>query len=194
MGIHLNNRVVFTGGPGSGKTSVIKYLNSLGYPGTPEVGRKVIQTQVESQGTALPWHDKVAFRDKMIVEEINNYECFDSAVITFYDRSIIDSYGYSKLEKIPVSDLLLKKCRELVYNPQVFIFPPWESIYRNDVERKQDFKTAIATYHEMVGAYKKFGYDLVDVPKVSVKERAEFILSRLDKDRGPAIHPAGEQS
>ncbi|EPU1007424.1 AAA family ATPase, partial [Vibrio cholerae] len=28
----MNNRVVFTGGPGSGKTSVIKFLEQLGYP------------------------------------------------------------------------------------------------------------------------------------------------------------------
>ncbi|EOW9393481.1 AAA family ATPase, partial [Vibrio cholerae] len=59
----MNNRVVFTGGPGSGKTSVIKFLEQLGYPSATEVGRKVIQIQTERDGVALPWKDKVAFRD-----------------------------------------------------------------------------------------------------------------------------------
>jgi predicted ATPase len=175
----LNNRVIFTGGPGSGKTSVIEFLRQMGYSSAPEVGRKVIQAQVELQGTALPWLDKAAFRDEMVLEEIDNYENFGGTEITFYDRSIIDSYGYSKLERIPISDLLLEKCGELIYCRKVFIFPPWEEIYENDAERKQDFIEAIATYREMVNAYIKFGYELIEVPKVSVKERAQFIVSEM---------------
>ena len=181
MDINVNNRVVFTGGPGSGKSSVIEFLKGLGYPVAPEVGRKVIRAEIESQGTALPWCDKVAFRDRMVLEDVVNYQCDGCANLTFYDRGIIDSYGYSLLEKIPVSDLLLYKCLELTYNPKVFIFPPWESIYKNDSERKQDFYEAVATYHEMVGAYQKFGYELIDVPKVTVKERADFILTELEQ-------------
>lgn len=179
MECYLKNRVVFTGGPGSGKTSVIELLCQLGYQSAPEVGRKVIQAQMKSQGTALPWLDKAAFRDEMVLEEINNYECYNDAEITLYDRSIIDSYGYSALEQIPISELLLSKCRELNYCRQVFIFPPWKEIYANDTERKQDFIEAVATYHAMVNAYTRFGYDLIEVPKVSVLERAEFIIGKL---------------
>ena len=65
----------------------------MGYQSSPEAGRKVIQAQVKSHGSALPWLDKVAFRDEMVLEEINNYENFGETEITFYDRSIIDSYG-----------------------------------------------------------------------------------------------------
>ena len=179
MELNLNNRVIFTGGPGSGKTSVIDLLCQMGYQSAPEVGRKVIQAQVKSQGSALPWLDKKAFRDEMVLEEINNYRNFGDTEITFYDRSIIDSYGYSMLEHIPVSELLFAKCDELDYCRIVFIFPPWEEIYENDTERKQDFNEAVATYHEMVSAYTKFGYDLIEVPKISVKERAQFIVSKL---------------
>lgn len=105
----MNHRVVFTGGPGAGKTSVIEYLNNLGYPSAPEVGRKVIQAQMQAQGSALPWLDKLAFRDQMVAEEIKNYDDFGHAVTTFYDRSIIDCYGYSKLENLPISTLLSTK-------------------------------------------------------------------------------------
>ncbi|EKF9488660.1 AAA family ATPase [Vibrio cholerae] len=175
----MNNRVVFTGGPGSGKTSVIKFLEQLGYPSATEVGRKVIQIQTERGGVALPWKDKVAFRDAMVLEELNNYKAHDNSVLTFFDRSIIDSYGYSQLEKIAISEILLRSCSELTYHRKVFIFPPWETIYENDIERKQDFNEAVATYHEMVKAYEKFAYELIEVPKVSVRERAEFILDSV---------------
>ncbi|EHE6949550.1 MULTISPECIES: AAA family ATPase [Vibrio] len=175
----MNNRVVFTGGPGSGKTSVIKFLEQLGYPSAIEVGRKVIQMQTERDGAALPWKDKVAFRDAMVLEELNNYKVHDNSVLTFFDRSIIDSYGYSQLEQIAISEILLRSCHELTYHRKVFIFPPWETIYENDIERKQDFNEAVATYHEMVKAYERFGYELIEVPKVSVGDRAEFILDTV---------------
>ncbi|GGY59879.1 ATP-binding protein [Bacterioplanes sanyensis] len=175
----MNNRVVFTGGPGSGKTSVIKFLEKLGYPSAKEVGRKIIKTQTERNGDALPWKDKVAFRDAMVLEELNNYKVHDNSTLTFFDRCIIDSYGYSQLKQIAISEILLRSCRELTYHRKVFIFPPWETIYENDIERKQDFNEAVATYHEMVKAYERFGYELIEVPKVSVEERAQFIVSKL---------------
>lgn len=177
----MNNLIVFTGGPGSGKTSVIDALKSHGYRCAPEVGRKVIQHQVEQQGNALPWLDKAAFRDEMVREELANYQAFQSSEQrVFFDRSIVDSYGYSLLESLPTCESLLNQCNKLEYNNKVFIFPPWDSIFINDEERKQDFEEAIATYEKMVSAYNKFGYLLVEVPKLSVEERVDFILASID--------------
>lgn len=136
----MNNLIVFTGGPGAGKTLVIDALKSKGCRCAPEVGRKVIQHQVEQQGDALPWRDKVAFRDEMVREELANYQAFElSEQPVFFDRSIVDSYGYSLLETLPIPQSLLNSCNELEYNSKVFIFPPWDSIFINDQERKQDF-------------------------------------------------------
>ncbi|UPR59405.1 AAA family ATPase [Vibrio sp. ED004] len=179
----MNNLIVFTGGPGSGKTSVIDALKSQGYRCAPEVGRKVIQHQVEQQGSALPWLDKVAFRDEMVREELANYQAFEaSEQLVFFDRSIVDSYGYSLLETLPVPESLLSSCNEIAYNAKVFIFPPWDSIFINDQERKQDFDEAIATYEKMAAAYTQFGYQLVEVPKLPVEERVAFILTSIDSD------------
>ncbi|RSD31679.1 AAA family ATPase [Vibrio pectenicida] len=175
----MNKRIVFTGGPGGGKTSVLTYLHRLGYECAPESGRRVIQDQTASGGMALPWKDKTAFRDQMAMQEILNHKQYTGSDIMFYDRSIIDCYGYSQLEQIFLSTDLINRCNELMYNPKVFIFPPWEEIYENDAERRQDFSQAVATYYEMVKAYRNFGYKLIEVPKTSVVERAEFIINQL---------------
>ena len=175
----MNNRIVFTGGPGAGKTSVLEYLDNLGYQSISESGRKVIQEQVAIGGRALPWKDKIAFRDLMLAQEVINHQTYTASNILFYDRSVIDCYGYSQLEQIFLSTELINRCNELMYNPKVFIFPPWEEIYKNDEERKQDFSQAVATYQQMVKAYERFGYQLVEVPKASVTDRSNFVINNL---------------
>ena len=65
----------------------------------------------------------------------------------------------------------------------MFVFPPWKSIYLNDNERKQNFDDALATYKEIVSAYKKFKYRLIEVPRLSVKLRAKFILNTINSTK-----------
>ena len=46
---------VVTGGPGSGKSTVIDALGRAGYARTIEAGRAIIEDQVAIDGPALPW-------------------------------------------------------------------------------------------------------------------------------------------
>ena len=57
--------------------------------------------------------------------------------------------------------------------------PPWQEIFANDAERKHDFESAIKEFDELLIKYKNFGYETVLIPKVSVKERVDFILEKL---------------
>lgn len=45
--------------------------------------------------------------------------------------------------------------------------------------RKQDFEEAVATYKIMFETYKHLGYELIEVPKLSVEERASFIIKNV---------------
>ena len=57
---------IITGGPGSGKTSVIYELRERGYPCVDEVGRKIIREQLLIGGDALHWCDKAKFLELML--------------------------------------------------------------------------------------------------------------------------------
>jgi predicted ATPase len=48
-----NNWFILTGGPGSGKTSVLDHLSETGHIVVPEVARKIIQEQMAQQGTTF---------------------------------------------------------------------------------------------------------------------------------------------
>lgn len=170
---------IFTGGPGSGKSSVLEALASMGYTTVPEVGRAIIKQQMQEGGEALPWLNKQLFFEQMLHQSQTDYHKQSKDVLTFFDRGLLDSIGYATLEELLISPLHLDLAQATIYAPLVFIFPPWQAIYQNDTERKQDFELAVRTYETMQLTYHRFGYQLLEVPYTSVEKRAEFIVNSL---------------
>ena len=67
------------------------------------------------------------------------------------------------------------------YYYKVFIFPPWEGIYRTDQERWEPFETAVRVHDSLVSTYSSGGYELIEVPRKPVDQRVEFILNVLNR-------------
>lgn len=174
------NFFILTGGPGSGKSSVLKMLEDIGFKTASEVGRKIIKEQITAGGNITHTGDKVAFRDLMLHYSINDFNQYlNEHSIIFFDRGIPDLIGYSKLISEPVSKGLSTAIQMYRYNSTAFIFPPWKAIYAHDEERKQDFQEAIKTYECIKKGYVGSGYQLVELPKVSISDRANFILDHI---------------
>ena len=57
---------------------------------------------------------------------------------------------------------------------------PWKDIFVSDNERYENFEQAIEIHDHLIKTYKRFGYQLIDVPIGSVKKRADFILEFLN--------------
>ena len=135
------NFYILTGGPGSGKSTVLKLLSDMGYLTVEETGRNIIQKQIKSLGDAVPWNNVTRYARLMFLHAITDFEeLVHVQKICFFDRGILDILGYCRLINIPITTSLKKAAHEYRYNPKVFLFPPWEEIYTNDTERKQDFK------------------------------------------------------
>ena len=171
---------IVTGGPGSGKTTVIAELARRGIATSPEAGRAVIREQQAAGGTGLPWSDRALFAALMTAFDVEAYEAARAlAGPVVFDRGIPDVIGYLRLCGLPVPPDLDATARRLRYRQEVFIAPPWREIYENDAERRQDFAEACRTYDVMAGVYRDYGYDLCVLPRVGVAERAELILDRI---------------
>ena len=97
----------------------------------------------------------------------------------FFDRSSIDCIAYLKANKLGITTEITQIIKQCVFNKQVFITPFWEEIYINDGERMEDIKAAINIESSIIETYKSLGYTLVKVPKLSVSERVNFILSNI---------------
>ena len=63
----------------------------------------------------------------------------------------------------------------------IFMTPPWKEIFCQDEERQHTYEDAVTEYERNLKFYSQCGYHIVELPKISVKERAEFILSILLK-------------
>ncbi len=175
-----DNLHVITGGPGSGKTSLIDTLSAEGVRHMPEAGRAIIQDQVDIGGTALPWADREAFAMLMLAWEMRSYrEALNASGPVIFDRGIPDVIGYLRLCGLPVPATALRAAEQRRYASRVFIAPPWTAIFEQDAERKQTLAEAEATYHAMVGAYSGLGYELVELPLAPVMERARFVREQI---------------
>lgn len=174
----VDHLFVITGGPGSGKTSLVDALERAGFSRSMEAGRGVIQDQVRIGGSALPWANRAQFAELMLCWEMRSLHIARAQCgPVFLDRGIPDVIGYLRLIGLPVPAHLTQAANVFRYNKVVFIAPPWREIFRRDDERKQSYEEAVRTYEVMRVTYGALGYKLIELPHAPVQERVKFVLA-----------------
>ena len=180
MRIERENFHIFTGGPGSGKTSVIEALRARGYLCVDEVGRQIIKEQMAIGGDGHHGGDRLKYRELMLSRSIFAYQAVEERKDpVFFDRGIPDLIGYGALIGAETPLHILRAAALFRSNKRVFIFSSWPEIYGQDDERKQDFAEAHETWRVMAETYPQSGYELVEVPRMGISERAEFVRARI---------------
>jgi predicted ATPase len=176
----IDRLFVITGGPGSGKSTLIQALAHRGISTMPEAGRAIIQDQVAIGGEALPWSDRQTFAELMLSWEMRSYRAalkLNGPVI--FDRGIPDVLGYLRLCDLPIPAHVTKAAQAFPYHHRVVVAPPWPEIFAMDAERKQTFEEAEATHQVMIETYSALGYEMIPLPLDSVQERVKFLLSSI---------------
>ena len=172
-------KVIISGGPGFGKTSIIDELERREFKCMHEVSRSIIKEQLESGGDILPWKNLNTFSRFLFERRVKQFEEAPNNKWVFFDRGIPDIIAYMGKDELEIPSSYMLKIEECNYFPTVFIVPPWKEIYQNDNERMEDYKTACELDQIICATYKNLGYDVIELPKVPVKERANFILKEI---------------
>jgi predicted ATPase len=173
--------VVIIGGPGTGKTTLIEALTTQGFCCYPEVSREVIN-EARKQGIEQLFLEKPLLFSELLLE--GRRKQFESACnephdVVFIDRGIPDVLAYMHYIGDSYPPFFDHACREHKYS-KIFILPPWKEIYTSDEQRYETWEQAKLLYDHLSETYQKYGYELHEVPKASVRERVDFILQHLD--------------
>jgi predicted ATPase len=170
---------IITGGPGAGKTSLLKGLQQCGYNGYAEASRQlIIEEKVKGSG-CLPWMDLPCFAKKVLERMTNDISAATHAEDKFFDRGIPDIIAYLEAAGLPVEEQYYAAVKRYRYADTVFLLPSWQEIYVQDSERWQTFEEAAVLGEHIRSAYLHAGYRVVELPRSDVPERIRFIQKQL---------------
>ena len=174
----MENFVTISGCSSGGKSTLLVELRRRGFATIDEPGRRIVVEELERGGRALPWVDALAFLRRAIDVSLADRAAADAcARWVFFDRGLIDAAA--ALEHLTGEPAIESLGRVYRYNKRVFLAPPWPEIYTLDHERRHDFSQAVVEYNRLVAVYPSLGYEILILPKVSVAERADWILASL---------------
>ncbi len=173
-------KIVITGGPGTGKTSVIEALEDHGHFCFHEVSREIIRQAQKKGIDQLFLKDPLLFSEMLLEGRIKQFkDAHDmKADMVFLDRGVPDVVAYMNYFGNDYPPVFNRVCQEYLYD-RVFILPPWQKIYTEDNERYETYEQAVEIHDELARSYAYHGYEAVEVPEGTITERTSFILEHL---------------
>lgn len=181
-------KVVVTGAPGTGKTSVINAIENNGYHCFHEIIRSMT-AKAKNRDTTKPQisnplafvDDPYKFNQVLLQGRLKHFQMSEKleAALSFFDRGMPDVLAYMDFFGQEYGQTFVDICHKNKYNT-IFILPPWEEIYVTDHERLETFEEAEDLHHHLMTTYQRFGYKPITVPKGKVEERVDFILNHLN--------------
>jgi predicted ATPase len=177
----MQHKIVITGGPGTGKSTLIYELESRGFDCVHEVSRQITLQARELGIEQLFLKDPVLFSKMLLEGRVKQFMSAskNEADTVFFDRGIPDIVAYMNYMGIDGGSLFTDASENYLYY-KVFITPPWKEIYITDNERYESFEQALAIHNHLKNTYTVYNYELSEVPFGTVDERVDFILKELN--------------
>lgn len=176
-----NKKIVITGGPGTGKSSIIHHLEAQGHNCLHEVSRQ-ITIEAQKEGIAQLFLEKpLLFSEKLLEARVKQHKEAESLSEKhiFLDRGIPDVVAYMDYFGTKYPAAFVEACENFKYD-KIYLLPPWKEIYTSDNERYESFEQAMEIHEHLKKAYLTYGYEPIDVPTGSVSNRSNFIINSLD--------------
>ena len=175
------SKIVISGGPGGGKTTIINALKQLGYFCYDEISRDLIEKGIESGKQNLFVEDPIKFSDTLWKKREEQYK---NSIIqkkydkVFFDRSLIDITSY--LEFIGKRNINLEKKLVNFNYDVVFLVKPIKKNYRKDSSRYEDYNESIKIHNILKKNY-RIQFKTINVPYRKLSKRLNFIIEICDK-------------
>lgn len=171
------NWYVITGGPGSGKTTIVNLLNKRGYETTIEHARHYLDTKL-ADGKSVEEvrnHQRV-FQLGVLDMQIEQEKSLSPDDLVFLDRAIPDALAYYRFLNIPPDEKLLRALKTVSYK-KVFILDCLPLI--RDYARNEDEAAQLKIHALLTDVYKSLPFPVVHVPIMPPEERVDYVLENL---------------
>ena len=175
------SKIVISGGPGGGKTTIINALKQLGYFCYDEISRDLIEKGIKSGKQNLFVEDPIKFSDTLWKKREEQYK---NSIIqkkydkVFFDRSLIDITSY--LEFIGKRNINLEKKLINFNYDVVFLVKPNKKNYTKDSIRYEDYNESIKIHNILKKNY-RIQFKTINVPYRKLSKRLNFIIEICDK-------------
>lgn len=168
---------VITGGPGTGKTTVINLLAKRGYKTTIEHARHYIDSMKEEGETVEEIRaNKRKFQLGVLAMQIEEEAVLSPDDTVFLDRAIPDAMAYYKFLKLDYDKSLLTAIERFSYK-KIFILDRLPMV--NDYARTEDEPAQKAIHNLIIEVYESLGNPVIFVPVLSPDDRVDFILKNI---------------
>lgn len=173
----ITNWCVITGGPCTGKTTVIDILSKRGYKTTIEHARHYIDTQkITGRSVDEIRENKREFQLGVLNMQIEEEAKLNVNDQVFLDRALPDTMAYYQFLGLEYDSRLLAQCNKYCYH-KVFILDRLP--FTNDYARVEVEEEQIRIHNLIIKVYESFPCPVVHVPVLSAEERVDFILKNI---------------
>jgi len=181
-------KVVITGGPFSGKTSLVNRFHEEGFQIVPEAAITVIEQLMLADGKEgfLTWKklNFLAFQKMILKQQLIFEHQLDPGKLTILDRGTVDSIAYLKHEGIKPPESVLADALSQNYDLVILCDTLKNFDSRETTGRTESYDESIQLHHSINNTYLEFGYKPFHLAVNSLVDRMncihQLILAKLN--------------
>jgi predicted ATPase len=173
-----NNWYVISGGPSSGKTTLIELLHAHGYATVHEHARQRIdRALIHGRSVAEVRRDQLRFQRGVLQLQQEHEKRVPREQLTFFDRGIPDTLAYHRFHHLPDSAHFERAVAACAYR-KAFLLDLLPLV--SDYARLEDEAAQFELQRLLLEVYSALPFPLVRVPVLPPEERLAFVLAQVE--------------